>query len=221
MKHYMSLTIKKGGKIKGRDGGAMVPFIGVASTLEEDLDGEIINPKGLISDYFLQSGFIDFNHLSESNPGAYIGEPKKAYLDKNGNYVIEGGLYKNHPLVPKILQLDEMMRKAGSNRKMGLSIEGDVLERNPVNSKRVEKALVTMCAITPTPKNRGTNVSFKKGKPEDILIKGVGRVRLTPSDIEFLDVDEHLVALHQGYKNGLVSEKEINTVKEKFKNFLD
>lgn len=220
MRHYFSMELKKGGAVSSREGDKMIPFVGIASTLEEDLDGEIVDPEGLIFDYFLDSGYINWAHLSEDNPTSIVGEPTKAYV-KNGAFVIEGGLYANNPLTQKILQLDEILRKSESKRRLGLSIEGDVLKRNPLNNKRVEKAMVTGCAITPTPKNRATSIQFKlqKGESEDIMIKGVGRVRISSHDMEFLDLNQHLVSIYEGYKSGIVSLEEVEFLKKKFREF--
>jgi hypothetical protein len=136
---------------------------GVASTIDVDSDQEILEPSGFILDKFLSTGFLNYNHKSSTDPTSIVGEPTKAYVDKNG-LLVEGFLYPDSKKAVDLWDTIKTVRNNSSNRRIGMSIEGKALERDPLNPKRITKALITGCAITPTPKNAHTLVEVMKGE---------------------------------------------------------
>ena len=135
---------------------------GVASTKDEDAQGETLDPNGFDLSYFLKSGHLNWNHLAKGNPLAIIGEPTKAEVRDNKLY-IEGELYADNELAKGAYSLANILSKNSSTRKLGLSIEGQALERDPLDPRKVTKARITGCALTPSPVNPNTLVDVYKG----------------------------------------------------------
>lgn len=156
----------------GKDGKTEMVIKGVASTRHKDTDDEILEPDGFDVSKFLKSGFLNYNHLASKDPSMIIGEPTKA-VAKNGELYIEGVLYEDSEMAQKVYQTAKVLKKGSKTRSFGFSIEGKALERDPFNPKRITKASITGCAITPSPKNPGTNMLVKGGidamdfSPED------------------------------------------------------
>ena len=73
------------------------------------------------------------------------------------------------------------MRKAGGHRTLGFSVEGQVLERDPMDPKIVTKAKVINCAITSNPINPDTSLELMKSVRALLLKGSVGYQ--TPSDV--------------------------------------
>src|SRR5690606_2837507 len=59
------------------------------------------------------------------------------------------------------------------DRRMGFSIEGKALDRDPLNPKRITKARITGVAITASPKNPNTLMSIVKGEYSDLWVSNV------------------------------------------------
>lgn len=136
---------------------------GVASTPDRDSDDEVLDPNGFVLDFFLKSGFLNWHHRAKEDPSAIVGEPTMAEVRDNGLY-IEGELYEDSELAKSIYDLAKTLKKRDSSRRLGFSIEGKVLERDLVDDRKIKKALITGCAITPTPKNPHTIMDVMKGK---------------------------------------------------------
>lgn len=155
-----NVTIEKG---KTEDGKEIMKVGGIATTKAKDTDGEEIDPNGWDVDYFLQNGFFNYNHQAKFNPKAVIGEPTKAKVTKDGVYV-EGFLYPESELAKQVYETTELLEKSSSKRRMGFSIEGKALERDPFNPNKITKAKLTGCALTLNPKNPNTLVNIIKGE---------------------------------------------------------
>jgi len=147
-----------------------------------DLDGEIIDVEGMDFTKFLNKGFINYHHLASKDPSAIIGEPIKAYV-KDGKAHFEGILYPESEMAQKVYDLANVLSKSSSTRKLGYSIEGAAVSRDERNPKRIRKSSISGLAVTPFPKNSGTEVIVLKGEVD----------YETPPDSDFLiDItDEH------------------------------
>lgn len=165
---FQEVTFEKAVDENGKETGNY-KFKSVASDSSIDADGEEIEPTGVEVDQFIDYGFINYNHLLKSNPKALIGEPVKAYV-KDNKLVVEGILYGKSKLVQDIVETEELLKKSGSKRRIGVSIEGVPLKRNLVNPKRIEKAKLTGAAFTFTPKNKNTWVELIKGEQSEDYI---------------------------------------------------
>ena len=156
-----NITLEKSGV--DEKGQQIMKIGGIASTSTEDTDGEMIDENGWDVDYFLNSGFFNYNHQAKFNPKAVVGEPTLAKVTPKGVYV-EGFLYSDSELARSVYETTEMLRKSSSSRRMGFSIEGKALERDPFNPNRITKARLTGCALTLNPKNPNTLVDILKGE---------------------------------------------------------
>jgi len=159
---WMPLEITKGNK----EGEMRIG--GVASDENaEDLQGERVFVDGLDISYLLERGAFNWNH--EKGADAILGEIDKA--DKgNGKLYVEGFLYQNKSAL-KVFDLMEGMKKSGSKRKLGLSVEGKIKERDLETGKDVKKAWIKNVAITYNPINKGTWID---------LIKSLGGFTFSP-----------------------------------------
>lgn len=148
--------------IKGTDGKgrSKMRLAGIASTSSQDADGEFLDPAGFELDYFLKSGFMNWNHQASKDPLAIIGKPTEAVTKAEGLY-IACDLFENSPRAKEVYELAEIMEAQGIP--LGFSIEGKVLERDAKNPKIVKKAKITGCAITANPKNTDAVAEIIKG----------------------------------------------------------
>ena len=149
-------------KAVNEEGKEVMRFAGIASTPDIDTDGESIDPNGYILDYFNHQGTVNWAHLTKDNPLAIIGEPIKAEIRPEGLYV-EVELYSDNPLAKAVYKLGQVLEKNSSKRRLGFSIEGKALQRDPFNKKRITKTLLSGIAITPTPRNKATSATIMKG----------------------------------------------------------
>lgn len=158
-----NLDIKKA---KDKDGNDLMVFEGVASTLDQDVDGEVLDPNGFDFGYFMKSGFVNWHHQQTNSPASIIGEPVEARVENNKFYV-KAQLYAWSPLAREVWDLAENLKKSGSSRRLGWSIEGKKRQVDPLNKKFIKKSLITGVAITPMPKNRGTYADIVKAIDND------------------------------------------------------
>lgn len=134
---------------------------GVASTSAIDLQDEEVIQKGLDVKYFVKHGYYNDDH----KPGFSnkVGQPEEALIktvtDSLGKNVL--GLWTKGFLWPKgthkgsdaIWELAKALEASDSNRRLGFSIQGKVLQRD---GKRIVKAWIQDIAITPSPVNTST-----------------------------------------------------------------
>lgn len=165
-----------------RTGKEEMKIRGIASTSDEDQEGEELIPLGFELDKFIKEGFVNWNHQAKSDPSKIIGEPTLAKVDSKGRLYVEAKLYDNHPLAKSVWELANTLQKNNSSRKLGWSIEGKALERDPMNPKRITKAKILGVAVTHLPVNANTILEVVKGQQkedyvelpnEDVLIKSV------------------------------------------------
>jgi hypothetical protein len=164
---------------KGKKGTQEVTRVkGIASTVSAvDSDGETLFPDGFDVSPLLSSGFLNWDHQQKSRPAAIVGEPTEAKIINNGrDLYIEGFLYPDSEEAQQVAQLAKVLDRNSSTRKLGYSIEGQVLERasNDKKSplyKQILKARITGVAITPCPKNPNTVLSLVKGEYNDLYVE--------------------------------------------------
>src|SRR4030042_5106816 len=129
-----------------------------------DLQGEKVFIDGLDISYLKSRGAFNWNH--QKTPDAILGEVDVA--QKNGKQLyVEGFLYPHVDQAAHVYKLMKGMKESGSERKLGLSIEGKVKERDMPNGKLVKKAWVKNVAITYNPINQGTFVDLIKSFGDD------------------------------------------------------
>lgn len=146
---------------------------GIASTADEDSDGEFLDPKGFDIRPLIESGMVNWHHQAKTCPATIVGEPTKAEIRKDGLY-IETKLYPSSQVARDIWELAKTLDKDSNTRRLGYSIEGKVLERksddkNSPDYKKITKAVITGVAITHQPKNPKTFANIIKGEIDDDL----------------------------------------------------
>jgi hypothetical protein len=127
----------------------------------KDLQGEKVFISGLDTSYLTQRGAFNWDH--QKDPGAILGEVDTVQknVDKGTMYV-EGFLYPKVPKAVEVYNLMQSMKETGSNRKLGLSLEGKVKERDTTGGKQIRKAWIKNVAVTYNPINQGTWVDMIK-----------------------------------------------------------
>ena len=138
----------------GEENDSMGRIKGIASSEHVDADGEIIIQKGLQWDYFFRHGFVSLEHpLGVLNA---VGESVSAdIVDLDGTPATEitADLHLSDKVGKAVWDKAKMLKKSGSRRKLGFSIEGEALERDHKNPKVITKARVISVAISAAPKN--------------------------------------------------------------------
>lgn len=141
---------------------------GIASTKDEDLESEVLDPRGFDLSYFKKQGTVNWNHQSKNNPNAIIGEPHTVKINKNGELFVKVKLYKDNPLAKATYETALMLEKNSDKRKLGFSIEGKRVEKTTDGGKtNTAKAMITGLAITHTPINFNTYAEVCKALQTD------------------------------------------------------
>lgn len=144
---------------------------GIASTSDEDADGEFLDPKGFDIKPLLESGMVNWHHQAKGQPAAIIGEPTKAEIRPEGLY-IETDLYPSSKIACDVWELANTLEKDSKTRRLGYSIEGKVVKRKSNNKnspdyKKIVKAIITGVAVTHQPKNPKTFANIIKGEIDE------------------------------------------------------
>jgi hypothetical protein len=124
---------------------------GIASTEMKDSDGEIVLQDGLDWAWFKSNGYFTYEH--PMNVGNIVGEPRaveRIEVDGHAATQVEGVIYLSDPMGSTVYGKALAMKKAGSSRRLGFSIEGQVIDRD---GSTINKAKVFSVAISPRPKN--------------------------------------------------------------------
>ena len=149
--------------VKGGDGKDKEMVIaGTASTTALDSDGDILLPQGFDIDYFIKKGFVNWNHRTNSDPMSIIGRPTKNTKIVGDKFHVEAQLFKGHPLAEQAYNLQTLLKAQGLS--LGWSIEGKVEARDSDDARKVTKAKITGCALTPNPKNHESVVDIVKAE---------------------------------------------------------
>ena len=143
---------------------------GVASDSSQDSDNEYLEPSGFDLSRFMTLGWINYDHRLRDDPKFAIGEPVEAKVINN-KFFIKAKLFKENEVARSLWDTMIMLKKSGSKRRVGFSIEGRAIERDLQNPKIVRKALITGVAATLNPVNSNTYADIVKGKYSKPLIE--------------------------------------------------
>ncbi len=143
---------------------------GLASDPTKDTDEETLMPNGYVIDRFLKYGFLNYDHRSKDDPKYFIGEPVEAKVNDN-KFFVKAKLYKDNEVARNLYDTMLTLKKSGSTRKVGFSIEGKALERDIQNPKKITKALITGLAATLNPKNSNSYADIVKGEQSEDYIE--------------------------------------------------
>jgi len=165
---------------------------GLASDDSEDTDKEVLEPDGFITDYFLQSGTVNYEHLAKKSPKYIIGEPIDAKVTDNKFYV-KAKLWKHSQIARDLWDKVLEMKESGSKRKLGWSIEGKSLLKNPLNVKNIKRALITNIALTFNPVNSNSWADIVKGNQKEDYI-----------ELDYEPAEEEMPFLFEFERNGKI-----------------
>lgn len=158
---FVPATLEKGSK----GGVEEMRVKGIASSLAEDTDGQTLDPAGFDFAPLLNRGFFNWDHQAKQRASAIIGEVDFAELrNNNRDFYIEGFLYPDSDDAKDVYKLAKILEKNSKKRRLGFSIEGVVLEKDPINPNWIKRARIIHVAITPMPKNPNTLMQVMKGE---------------------------------------------------------
>lgn len=142
---YVPIDIAKSEKSSSEDEWRIA---GYASTSSEDRQGDEIIQKGLDYSDFVNYGWFNYDH----DNAKILGYPDKSKckVDSKGFYV-EGTLLKDVSIAKSMWETAVALKKSGSDRRLGFSVEGKVLKRNDLG--QIVKAKIYNVAITANPVN--------------------------------------------------------------------
>lgn len=171
---------------------------GLASTPDQDLQDEIINQGGIdFSD--IEYINADHGHEYKDKPGgtalARMGLIDSAKMTKKGLW-IKGKVFKNHPEAP--IYYNEL--KHGKPGLVQLSIEGNVLARDPFQKNYVKKCKIRGVALTRTPVNPNTYASLIKSLTSTEVIETPAKIDVDPSKVEYSNLQTQYKGLEKAHQ---------------------
>lgn len=126
---------------------------GLASTERVDQQGEVIIQKGVdLTPIDKKKGVLNWDHARgpENTIGILDG-----YERTSKGLVIEGRLFKNHTKAKAVREIMESLGDSDRGR-MGLSVEGKIIERDKNNPSVILKCQISAVALTMNPVNNDT-----------------------------------------------------------------
>lgn len=172
---------------KGADGEWNIH--GLASTGSVDRQGEIILPQGIdATPIDSGKGFFNFDH--DNSPESTIGILDGYRKTAQGMHV-NGRLFKNHSKAKAVYEIMSSLGKSDKGR-VGLSVEGKVLERDPLNPKIIKKCVVKNVAITLNPVNQDTYADIIKSfnGAESVEFDSIGKKEVVQSENPIVKSEE-------------------------------
>lgn len=151
------------------NGNEYVDFEGIVSTEHLDHMADITVQDGVDWDYFKNHGIFNYEHSDK--PEDFVGLP----LDVKRNAIYEGkkGTWVKGRLLLHQARAREVYKAIlaldGTGRRIGLSIQGRVLLRDPLNRRRILKSIIPKVSFTFNPINPHTFVDISKGVGEQVL----------------------------------------------------
>lgn len=132
---------------------------GLASTEKVDQQGETIIQKGVdLTPIDKKKGVLNWDH--QRGPENTIGI-LDGYQRTAKGLIIEGRLFKNHTKAKAVREIMESLGE-GDRGRVGLSVEGKILERDPLNPAVIRKCQISAVAVTMNPVNTDTYADMVK-----------------------------------------------------------
>lgn len=150
-------------KSKDADGEDAWVVKGIASTADQDLQGEVVDQNGLdISPLKAGRGLFNVDH--QKGPENVIGQIEDAeFVKADGKKVlmVKGYLFKHQPRAQAFYNIMKSVKK-GSAPRVHMSIEGKILQRDTVNKSVIRNARIDKVALTLDPVNPYTYADLSK-----------------------------------------------------------
>lgn len=149
---------------------------GLASTSTRDRQGEVILQDGIDASPIDEGrGILNWDH--HRDPENIVGT-LDSYKKSAQGLVVEGRLFQKHDKAKAIYQIMSSLNK-GDRGKMGMSVEGAIIERAGKDGKIIKKCKINAVALTMNPVNTDSYVDLAKS--------------LNTSEIEFDATKEGIV----------------------------
>jgi len=170
--------------------------VGLLTAGGKDFQGEDIDQTGIDWDYFRKSGWVNYEH--QQGMENVIGYPDpdgiEEALDAEGNPATRVTVWilldkRGQEIYDKM----KMLQKAGNRRQFGFSIEGQALERDHTNPKRITKCRVKNVALTGHPVRDTARVEIVKGLAASLVGLDLASVNKPAAGVD--DVDSGTPAL--------------------------
>jgi len=166
-------TFEKARDVNGGGADAMVGRIGgVVSAQTIDQQNETLSQDGVDWSYFLSKGWFNYEH--QAGPENVLGHPERistTTYDGKPATRVEGVLYLAKSKAKEIWETAQAMKKAGGARQLGFSVEGQVIERDPSDKKKIRKSRVLNVAITAHPVHPDARLEVLA---RSLTVKGIG-----------------------------------------------
>lgn len=134
---------------------------GDASDESSDQQEETLIQKGMDFRPLMELGIVNWDHLP--GPENIIGEPLHAEILAGPRFFVKANLYvEDKQRAAEAWSTAQAMQKAGGRRRLGWSVEGAVLERDPITPRRILRSEVRHLALTHQPVNANTWASIAK-----------------------------------------------------------
>lgn len=190
-------------KAKNKENRDIFYIEGLASTDSKDADNEHLDYNGFDLDDF---NLINWDHKKE--PKYIIGEPVSHKIIPGKGMMIKGMIYPDSEVGQEAIALMKAMKKSPKGNRLGFSVEGQVIERDLLNPKKITKAKITAVALCPFPKNQDTFAELvEKGFSTDSFVNTEG---LDPSSANGGDTVEFVVDMTDEKGNRIVIDKNLN-----------
>jgi len=146
---FVPFTVEKSDKGDGADW----IIAGLASTPDQDFQGEYVVPDGInYTAYFQDNGWITYEHGHDVDD--IIGEPLEAYTDEDG-FHLQAKLYKESKKAQDVWSLQQALAKESSKgRSLGFSIEGPIISRDQRDPRVITGVQIRNVTVTSHPANK-------------------------------------------------------------------
>jgi hypothetical protein len=152
---WFPFDLEKAGEVEPGDGDMFAPIKGIVSSERRDEDGEIVRQDGIDWSYFKSMGKLTYGH--PATVANVIGEPIEVtpttLEDGTAAHAMKGRLFLIDELGSKVAKKARTMQKSGARARLGLSVEGHVLERDKNDPKTIKRCKVITVAVDANPKN--------------------------------------------------------------------
>jgi len=132
---------------------------GLASTSSWDQQGEKVLQEGIdLTPIKEGRGYFNFEHSSA--PENRLGRVE-GYKQGQEHLYVHGELFKGNPRADAIYAIMKALEDRGESA-VGLSIEGNVIERDPLDKKIIKRCIINNISLTMKPANNETYASLMK-----------------------------------------------------------
>jgi len=192
-------------KATDQDGEESWQIQGIASTDDQDLQGETVDQNGLdISMLKAGRGLFNFDH--QKGPENVLGKIEDAdFVVENGKkaLLVKGYLFKHQDRAKAFYNILKSIKKSDSHR-VHMSIEGKIMQRDFNNSKDIKKARIDKVALTLDPVNPYTYAELLKSLNSDtttvLETQPEEKIEINKADLEMLiEVAQKALAAGVGY----------------------